>query len=334
MKIAFKDFKAGSGVDVFIQNLSQGIAVQGENISITLYPSYYQYIPSLLRLKKEKMDDSLVIHSNINNGYVFKNHIPLVVTEHNMLHDPSMDRYASLVQKIYYWRIYQREKKSLKVADAVTCVSRYTKMMLEKAYGYFDSKVIYNGIDTDVFKPAEVKKGAYGIDQKKTVLLYVGNQSRRKGTDLLPKIMDRLGDDYLLLMTSGLRNDVKGHRKNIRVVGRVNRKELVDLYNICDIFLFPSRLEGFGLSVAEAMACGKPVVATDYSSLPELIMDGRGGFLCKMDDVSDFAEKVEMLAKDENLRKKAGIYNRKIVLEKFGQEKMASEYIKLYKSII
>lgn len=334
MKIAYRDIKAGSGTDVFIQNLSQGITALEQNISVTLYPSYYQYIPSLIKLKKEKTDEAIVVHSNINSGYAFKDHAPLVVTEHHVIHDPSVSRYASPAQKIFYKLIHRREKKSLKAADEVTCVSQYTKKMLEKVYGYSGSRVIYNGIDTGVFKPVQANKEAYGIADKKTVLLFVGNLSKRKGTDLLPKIMRRLGDDYLLLMTSGLRNAVEGRQDNIQIVGRVSLTELVGLYNICDVFLFPSRLEGFGLSVAEAMACGKPVVTTDYSSLPELVRDGCGGFLCKMDDVNDFAEKVELLAGDENLMKKAGAYNRRAVLEKFSREKMAGEYIKLYRSLI
>ena len=105
-------------------------------------------------------------------------------------------------------------------------------------------------------------------------------------------------------------------------------------YNDCDIFLSPSRLESFGLSVAEAMACGKPVVTTNYSSLPELVIDGKGGFLCKMDDIKEFAEKIKYLAKDEYLMKRMGKFNRKKVLNDFSSEKMGKNYIKIYKSLI
>ena len=51
-------------------------------------------------------------------------------------------------------------------------------------------------------------------------------------------------------------------------------------YGSMDILLMPSVREGFGLSIAEAMACGLPVVATNCSAIPELIDDGKGGFLC------------------------------------------------------
>lgn len=146
--------------------------------------------------------------------------------------------------------------------------------------------------------------------------------------------MNKVGDDFILLATSGLRNDFKEETKNIRTIGRLSEKELVKAYNLCDIFLFPSRLEGFGLTVAEAMACGKPVVTTNCSSLPELIVDGKGGFLCKIDDINNFADNIIMLAGDENMREKMGKYNRERVLEKFTLKKMAEEYIKIYRNSI
>jgi glycosyltransferase involved in cell wall biosynthesis len=332
MKVEFRDIKAGSGVDIFIKSLSDGIKALGMSCSITLYPSYYQYIPSLLKFKRDGAGDPRVVHSNINYGYVFKDRDPLVVTEHLVVHDPSMERYASYIQKIYYRGLYRRERKSLKVADAVTCVSEYAKRMLEKAFEYSDSRVIYNGVNADVFKPLPHREDVFS--DKKILLLFVGNLSRRKGADLLPRIMKKLGDDFQLLTTSGLRKDVKTNINNIATLGRLSEKQLVDLYNSCDIYLFPSRLEGFGLTIAEAMACGKPVVATDYSSIPELVVEGKGGLLCKMDDVDDFADKVRLLAQDESTRRSMGEYNRKRILNNFTLKEMAFNYLKLYKSLL
>ena len=82
------------------------------------------------------------------------------------------------------------------------------------------------------------------------------------------------------------------------------------------------------------MACERPIVATNYSSIPELVIDGKGGFLCEMDNVDDFVDKIGILSKDENLRKKMGIFNRKKVLRDFSIEKMGKSYIKIYKDLI
>jgi glycosyltransferase involved in cell wall biosynthesis len=84
----------------------------------------------------------------------------------------------------------------------------------------------------------------------------------------------------------------------------------VEAYQRSDILIFPSRLEGFGYPVAEAMACGKPVVCTNYASLPELVEEGQGGYLCPVDDVEAFAERIRHLGKEADLRRRMGRYNR------------------------
>jgi len=194
--------------------------------------------------------------------------------------------------------------------------------------------MIYNGIDTLLFRPVPESPGQRHGAENKTILFFSGTPSIRKGADLLPKIMDLLGDEYLLLIASGTRRGNTWCRANIRDLGNLSLPELVKIYNLCDMFLFPSRLEGFGLSVAEAMACGKPVVATNGSSLPELVIDGKGGFLCRMDDVNDFAGKIRHLAADENLRREIGAFNRKRIEESFSVETMTAGYLKLYRSLL
>jgi glycosyltransferase involved in cell wall biosynthesis len=76
----------------------------------------------------------------------------------------------------------------------------------------------------------------------------------------------------------------------------MNQQQILDAYRHADIVLFPTGLEGLPLAAAEAMACGTPVVATDCSSLPELIEDGVTGRLCPVDDVKAFAAAVSELA--------------------------------------
>jgi glycosyltransferase involved in cell wall biosynthesis len=205
---------------------------------------------------------------------------------------------------------------------------------LEEVFGYTDAHLVYVGIDEKLFSPSSPETDVMDIPKAKNVLFFAGNLSRRKGADLLPAIMNQLGDEYLLLVASGQKQGSVYGCSNIINLGKLPLDQMVVTYNLCDIFLTPSRLEGFGLSVAEAMACGKPVVATDSSSLPELVMDGRGGFLCRMDDVKDFADKIRHLAADEDLRKEMGTFNRKRIEEKFTTEKMTEKYLRIYHSLL
>jgi len=305
MDISIRQIRGNSGIDVWAQNLCAGIQRSGHRCTLDLKASMFEFCPGLLSLfPLEKNTD--IIHSNSWNAFAFKNERPLVVTEHHVIHDPVYDPYRTLPQKMYHHWIYRCEKKSFEVADAVTCVSSYTQKKLEELFGYQNSQIIYNGVDTTLFKPIEQMNNAWSIPQDKTVLFFAGNLSRRKGADLLPAIMNLLSEDCILLIATGRRETSIDNLKNIINIGHLDLPNLVIAYNRCDIFLSASRLEGFGLSVAEAMACGKPVVATNCSSLPELVFDGKGGFLCRMDDVRDFAEKIRYLAADENLRREMG----------------------------
>ena len=96
----------------------------------------------------------------------------------------------------------------------------------------------------------------------------------------------------------------------------------------------PTAREGLSLSVLEAMACGLPVVASNCSSLPELIDEGKGGFLCPVGDVAAFAEKINVLADAPELRRQMGEYNRAKVEKLFTLERMVSEYRELFESLL
>ena len=96
----------------------------------------------------------------------------------------------------------------------------------------------------------------------------------------------------------------------------------------------PTVREGFGLSVAEAMACGLPVVVSDCSSLPELIDHGKGGYLCPVGNVDMFAEKINFLAENPDLRKQMGEYNRAKVEMMFSLDQMIENYKKLFEETL
>ncbi len=334
MKVAINQISSGSGVDVWAQNLREGIQKAGLSCDLNLLSGIYQFCPGLITLNKTICDDADVIQSNTWNGFGFKNETPLVVTEHLVVHDPLFNPYKTLGQKLFHRQVFKFEKKSLAVADAVVCVSEDTRQKLMETFGYTDAHVIHNGIDASVFIQREITETVWNLPKNKTILLFAGNLSRRKGADLLPAIMKTLGDNYLLLTTSGNRNKSQNNIPHSRDLGHLNMEHLVEAYNQCDLFILPSRLEGLSLSTLEAMACAKPVIAFNCSSFPELVIDGKGGFLCKKDNMKDFAEKISVLAADENVRHHMGLFNRKRIEEKFTIEKMTMDYLNIYRSLV
>jgi glycosyltransferase involved in cell wall biosynthesis len=166
-------------------------------------------------------------------------------------------------------------------------------------------------------------------------LLFVGNCTRRKGFDLLPLILNQLGSGFALEYTSGLRATAGSPpHPAMRPLGRLSAGELRAAYQRCDVLLFPSRLEGFGRPVAEAMACGKPVVCTNYASLPELVDDELGGYLCPRDDVEGFTDRIRRLAADPDLRARMGLYNRAKIERQFSLTRWALDYLALYRELL
>lgn len=330
MNILFPLVTAGSGSDVFTSNLASALNSSTVTADIRYLPAWTGFIPSLAgRLCDSSGYD--IIHTNTWNGFAFAGDAPLIATQHLVVHDPTYKPYKTPGQILYHHLIRSYEKKTLNRADAVVAVSESVRTAMKNVFGDCDVEVIYNGIDEKRFHPFYVEKTEFINDNEATLLLYTGNTSLRKGSDLLPKIMKELGDRYILLTTAGLRTNTHSEQNNIIPLGKLSPDGLIRAYNACDIFLFPSRLEGLSLSVLEAMACGKPIVTTNTSSMPELVDEGKGGFLCEMDDIAGFAAAIRSLSDEENTRTEMGNNNRKSVLDKFTLEKMASEYINVYK---
>ena len=326
--------EARGGVDVWMDNIHGAMDLVGVPSRLRLLPHRYNFAPFLLPLvlRGNWARDADLVHSGTRAGFALRAPgRPLVVTVHHLVADPTSRRYTSLAQRLFHRleRIY--DGRSIREADAVTCVSRYTRERVVEIYGRHDVHVVPNGVDTVRFRPAPANRLPSGRPFR---LLFVGNRTRRKGADLLGPVVARLGDGFELWYTGGQRPDEEPIRAPQAVpLGRLSLTELVDAYNACDALIFPSRLEGFGLAVAEAMACGLPVIASRCSSLPELVVDGHGGVLCPVDDVEAFASAARLLADDADRRRAMGEFNRSRAEREFSFAAMAGRYARLYRQL-
>lgn len=334
MKLVYHSIKGGGGGDITIENLSKAATNQFNiDFEVRLHPKQMPFLPPFLRINSKKdIENYDIIHSNIDCAFAFKNEaIPIISTIYHLVYDTFYESYMTPFQKMYHKLLNRHISKSLAISDVVVAISNYTKTEVEKKYSVSDIKIIYPGIDTQIFKPIEIEP----VQSDKIKLLFVGNNTKRKGIDLLPKIMNHLDDRFVLYYTSGVRNKAATFRdKRLIPIGKPSLNELIMMYNKCNVLVFPSRLEGFGMPVVEAMACEKPVVASNCSSLPEIIIDGETGFLCHTDNATDFADKIQLLANDKTLRDKMGRFGRITAINKFSVEEQADKYIRLYKKII
>jgi glycosyltransferase involved in cell wall biosynthesis len=264
---------------------------------------------------------------------------PLVTTVHHLTTDPELQPYSSPAQRLFYRLVESRyDGWSIRAADAVVCVSRYTQRQVEQTYGKRDTVLVFDGIDTDVFVPTPgFARGDQGLPRSdaRIRLLFIGNNTRRKGFDLLPAIMDALPHDYVLYYNVGFQKAgaTSPHQRMIPI-GVPDRAGLVAAYQSCDILLFPSRLEGFGIAPAEALACGRPVVTTDASALPEVVDHGQNGYLCQRNDLAGYAEAVRRLGEDAGLRRRFGEHGRAKVTRSFSYDQLAGGLLAVYERLL
>lgn len=330
------------GVDIGIQNILRAVKRAGlSDAELLRMPERYNFAPSLLpfALPNDWWRGRSIIQARSRVAFALKRPgIPLVTTVHHLTTDPRLQPVSSRAQRIFYRLVESRyDGWSVANADAVVCVSRYTQQMTEATYGRKDTHLIYDGIDTDVFTPSAqfVRHDALPASDGRIRLLFVGNRTRRKGFDLLAKIMDLLPSDYVLYYTASFQSgvDVNPHPRMIPI-GTPDRDGLVAAYRSADIMLFPSRLEGFGIAPAEALACGIPVVTTNVSALPEVVDDGQSGFLVAPDDVRAYAEKVRTLGEDATLRRRFGEFGREKVARCFGYDMLGPAFRDLYARLL
>lgn len=328
MRIWIPELTTKSGAGVYTQRLVKVLKLLGHEVEVTPLSVKHQGFPYFLKLKKPLKKPDVVIADTIS-GAMFRNQASsLIVIEHHCIFDPAYALYRSLVQTAVHellWRKY--EENSLKAADAVVCVSEYTASSIKNVFGNLPIHVIPNAIETEIFCPKVDSSDEWDTEKSKFRLLYVGNLTKRKGVDLIPKIMSELGPDFELHYTSGLRtSDTLSKIPNATSLGRLSEKQLVDEYRRADVLLFPTRFEGFGYAVAEAMACGTPVVTTNCSSLPELVDDGVNGVLCPIDNVEAFVSAIQNLATNPERLVTMGQKAREKAVSSFHMEKMIEGY--------
>lgn len=151
----------------------------------------------------------------------------------------------------------------------------------------------------------------YVIDNalKKRILLYVGSEEKRKNIQTIIEAVSMVDDTVLVKIgreiEKGTRAELTALAKevntNVIFIDQVPIVDLVNFYNIADVFIFPSLYEGFGRTPVEAQACGCPVIASKEASLKEVL--GTGAlFLENPKDAKELAEKIKQMLKDQELR--------------------------------
>ncbi len=178
-------------------------------------------------------------------------------------------------------------------------------------------KVTYNAVDVQKFRP-DMKsnfKQEIKIDPFKPVILFVGNLVWQKGVEYLIRAKEFIDDNVEIVIVGDgpLFNEFKGivefeNIEGIKLTGA--RNDIEKIMPAADIFVLPSLTEGRPAVILEAMASGKPIVATNVGGIPEIIND-QIGILVNPEDSVGLADAINKLLEDKELREKMGKNARK-----------------------
>jgi glycosyltransferase involved in cell wall biosynthesis len=332
IKVWLPAIRAGSGADVFTLRLAAALERHGIMAQITWFPLSHELLPSLLQ-RVQPPTGTDIIFAGSWSGFAFKRFdLPLVVIVHHCVFNPALRLYKSGLQYFYHCLFAEpREARSLRAADAVVAVSRCVANHLRQKLGLDNVEIIYNWVDTDLFKPQLQERHG----DRPFRLLFVGKLTRLKGGDMLAPLMRRLGKGFELRFTANRQDCRKMNLPpNMIPIGRLLERDMVKAYQECDALLLPSRAEGFGYAALEAMACRKPVVACNNTALPEIILDSATGILCNTNDIDAFENACRLLAGDQNLCAAMGSAGHQRAVEKFSESSALTLYLGLIGRLI
>jgi len=238
----------------------------------------------------------------------------------------------------------------LKRASTIISVSHFTKQTLIDTLAIPNERVhvVYEGVDHTIFNHRQVPKtfyDRYQLDDQGHYVLYVGSENPRKN---LPRLLSafaklreaipqtkliKIGSIEYLPQAEDLHRQVRemGLSESVIFVEHVPDEDLAQFYNLADLFVFPSLLEGFGLPVLEAMACGTPVVTSNCSSLPEVA--GEAALLVDPYDVGAIEKAMFQVLCDPNLAAELRERGLKRAKE-FTWENTARETVKIYERVL
>ena len=181
----------------------------------------------------------------------------------------------------------------------------------------------HNGIDTDRYAPAAetaakaALRASYGLPPDRPVALFVGRLVPKKGFDL---VMEAGCDEWTTLVVGDGAAAPLPPRPDVVLFGPADRQQLVDLYRLSDVFVFPAAGEIFTLVMQEAMASGLPVVTTDDPAYGEYGLDrSRIGFVERRPDA--IRDAVRAVVTSPERAAAMGAYSRSVALERFSWER-------------
>jgi len=250
----------------------------------------------------------------------------------------------------FYWNSDILRKKIikllLKIPSKIICLSEHWKDFFKTIATEKKLEVLHNMIDVSSYQQDvsySFKNKNISFDCKK-IILFVGELVKRKGVydviKVIPIVKEKIKDCIFVFVGNGNIEKIKGLcrlkgiESNTFFLGEISGCRKISIFLDSDVFILPSYAEGMPITILEAMAAGVPVISTKVGAIPEIIKNGKNGFLIEPGKYNQLAEKIIYLLKNNKLREYIGKNNLEQVRQKYCVNRVISQISKIYDSFI
>jgi len=341
--------KATSGISNVVNNwIDAGI---GGHVDLCYVSTLRHYVPGRIAAKTMnaiaaywnvliKLFASFdILHLHVSSGMSFVrkwilfklagySRIKRVIHIHGSNFDEYYDSSPSWLQRLI--------RNSFNNADAVLVLSEKWKEFVNRISSNRNVYILYNGSNLSIYSGK--------IDHGDRInISCMGRLGKRKGTyDLLEAFLNVCRENPDAHLVLGGDGDVEEVRKIIQdqdvgdrahLLGWVTGDDKIRVFKECDIYVLPSYNEGLPGSILEAMAVGVPIVSTPVGGIPEAVIEGRNGYLVEPGDREKLFDRIMLLCRDEESRRRMGRESRKIIEEKFDIYKIVDSLVGIYRKV-
>lgn len=217
-------------------------------------------------------------------------------------------------------------------------------------------KTIGNGVDTSIFDPEKIReselqkiKEEFEIKEDEQLICFIGRLVREKGIleliEAFAEIIEANNKVKLMIVGDAASDRDQETKKKLKrllaqdkfkdkIIMTGYRKDIPQLLALSDLFVLPSHREGMPRSIIEAMMMGKPVVATRIRGCREEVVDGKTGYLVKVETPADLADKISRILNDPELKRKMGQAGRKRALKLYDEDKVIERQLEVLDKLL
>ena len=321
----------------------KGYTVESINIPYIRFISFAYNAKKVIKkiLTERKID---IIHGNALSSFAALDvKVPKVETLHSLSED---FQFRNKIEKRLTTLV---KRKVLGCCDGLILVSEYTKRRFVELYPNFSKsvKVIYNGIDVSCAKHSSDEIKSFKDKLKignKFIILTISRLSGQKGIDMLIKSVsdERIKSKVKVLIVGDgrARNALTkavnqlNLKEEILFLGQMSEEDVMKLYDLADVYVLPSRVENYNLTLLDALARGKAIVTTKVGGNPEIIKHMVNGILVEPDSPSGLGDSIIAVLSNETLKKRLEINALESAKRLYTWKEVALQSLQFYKEII